>query len=847
VLGVALSGADAGNYTVSQPVGLTANITRLNITGSFTADDKVYDGTTAADVTSRDLSGVLAGDTVTLTGGTAAFADKNVGTVKTVTLTGATLSGADAGNYNLTSVANATADITPKLVTPSIIANDKTYDGTTIANLSSQTVSGVLGSDAVTLAVGSATFADADVGTWTVTAASLSLSGADAGNYKLTEKTATDTAKITARNLTISGAVAVNKVYDGTTAATVNFSSASLAGVIGSDDVSIDSSAYTAAFSDKNVGSAKPVTVLGVALSGADAGNYTVLQPVGLTANITRLNITGSFTADNKVYDGATGAAVLSRTLPDMLPGDDVSLVGGTAAFADKHVGKGKTVTLTGATLSGTDAANYNLTSVATATADITVRPIVVTAVADTKVYDRTTASSGLPSITSATGLVAGDSANWSQTYDTKDAGTDKMLTPAGTINDGNGGNNYTVTFVSINTGVIVKAKLTVTAEDKTSQYSDPRLAFTAVISGFIPGETLATCGVTGSPSYTTSPVLGDPITQAPGNYAIIPAVGTLTASNYSFIFVNGTYTVTKEAAAITFDMQNQVSVKVITSGGGNAAFTWQARITQSNDGNPGNLACIDKSNITLNFSAVGSGGGWTGTATDFDPETGLATFKVPEGVLGVETYTARATVISSCYLVSPAEEVLVIYDPSLGFTTGGGWFYWPAGTANPELAGVKTTFGFTMKYNKKGTGVQGSFLLIAHLDDGSIIRIKSNAINGLAILQTTYPGIASFSGKSVYSRVDADGNVLVEAGNQDFTVYVQDMNEPGSGTDLFWFNTNLTIAGEAPFSLDSNSNSKVDGSEYVPLGGGNIVVPHKTSSADSGEEPAPPSKPKKK
>jgi hypothetical protein len=72
-------------------------------------------------------------------------------------------------------------------------------------------------------------------------------------------------------------------------------------------------------------------------------------------------------------------------------------------------------------------------------------------------------------------------------------------------------------------------------------------------------------------------------------------------------------------------------------------------------------------------------------------------------------------------------------------------------------------------------------------------------------------------------------------------------MNEPGSGTDLFWFNTNLTIAGETPFSLDSNSNSKVDESEYVPLDGGNIVVPHKTSSADTGEEPAPPSKPRKK
>ena len=49
-----------------------------------------------------------------------------------------------------------------------------------------------------------------------------------------------------------------------------------------------------------------------------------------------------------------------------------VSLTGGTATFADKNVGNGKTVTLTGATLSGRDAGNYILDSVATTTANIT-------------------------------------------------------------------------------------------------------------------------------------------------------------------------------------------------------------------------------------------------------------------------------------------------------------------------------------------------------------------------------------------------------------------------------------------------------------------------------------------
>lgn len=84
-----------------------------NITGNFTAANKVYDGNNTAVVLTRSLNGVLGTDAVTLSGGTATFASKNVGTW-TVTLSGATLIGAKAGNYALISVATTTATITPK-------------------------------------------------------------------------------------------------------------------------------------------------------------------------------------------------------------------------------------------------------------------------------------------------------------------------------------------------------------------------------------------------------------------------------------------------------------------------------------------------------------------------------------------------------------------------------------------------------------------------------------------------------------------------------------------------------------------------------------------------------------
>src|SRR5205823_3711857 len=97
-------------------------------------------------------------------------------------------------------------------------------------------------------------------------------------------------------------------------------------------------------------------------------------------------------------------------------------------------------------------------------------RALTVTAAANTKTYDATTSAAATPTITS--GAVQGsDTANFSETYDTKNVGTTKTLTPSGTVTDGNSGNNYTYTFVAANTGTITARALTVTAQTNTKTY----------------------------------------------------------------------------------------------------------------------------------------------------------------------------------------------------------------------------------------------------------------------------------------------------------------------------------------------------------------------------------------
>ena len=109
------------------------------------------------------------------------------------------------------------------------------------------------------------------------------------GNYT---GTASKTFQITPKTLTVSGVAASNKVYDGTTTATIT---ASLQGVAGGDSVQLTTPA--ANFDTKDAGTGKAVTIAAgssFTISGADAGNYTLTQPTvsGLTADIAPATLT---------------------------------------------------------------------------------------------------------------------------------------------------------------------------------------------------------------------------------------------------------------------------------------------------------------------------------------------------------------------------------------------------------------------------------------------------------------------------------------------------------------------------------------------------------------------------
>jgi hypothetical protein len=126
----------------------------LGITGHITADNKVYDGTTAATILTRTLTGSISGDIVSYVGGQLHSMIRMLAWGKTVTATGLSLTGSDAGNYTVNPTATTTANITPLGITGNFTASSKVYDATTNATVLTRTLTGVLGSDDVTLTAG---------------------------------------------------------------------------------------------------------------------------------------------------------------------------------------------------------------------------------------------------------------------------------------------------------------------------------------------------------------------------------------------------------------------------------------------------------------------------------------------------------------------------------------------------------------------------------------------------------------------------------------------------------------------------------------------------------------------
>lgn len=451
VYGYSVGTSASGNIGTITPKALT-------ITGT-TVSDKTYNGTTAADISLGTLSGFVEGENVTVTG-SGNFADKNAGTGKTVTVQYTLQDGTGGGlasNYSLANT-TATADIDAKKITVSgITAADRTYDGTTAVGLNTGTAvfEGMINGDNLAIANATGTMADKNIGTEKkVSITGITLGGEDAGNYSLLTKTDTATVNISAKEITVSGITAVGRTYDGTTAVSLSTSEAAFDGMIKGDNLTVADATGTMA--DKNVGTDKKVSITGIALGGTDAGNYRLLTETD-TAKVTikakDITVSG-ITGTDRTYDGTTavGLNTGTATFEGRIKGDNLTIATATGTMNDKNAGEEKKVSITGITLGGTDAGNYNLLTTAdTATVNISPKSLTVTGITVTdKSFDGTTTATLNTGSAGLAGVIAGDivrlnASGATGAFDTPAIGSSKTVLVSGLALAGEDAANYSL------------------------------------------------------------------------------------------------------------------------------------------------------------------------------------------------------------------------------------------------------------------------------------------------------------------------------------------------------------------------------------------------------------------
>jgi hypothetical protein len=286
------------------------------------------------------------------------------------------------------------------------------------------------------------------------------------------------------------------------------------------------------------------------------------------------------------------------------------------------------------ATTSATDGVTYLTGTAAYLThtqgsLTISPRPITVTAAASGKVYDATTSSSAAPTITTGS-LAYNDTPAFIETYDNRNVGTAHVMTPAGIVNDGNNGQNYRVTFVTINTGVITPAPLTIAAITNTKTYDGTANA------AAIPSVT----GLKGSDTVT----------------GLIETYNTSNAGNNLVLTVSAGYTVNdgnggnNYSVGTTTNTTGVINPAPVTASitAANKTYDTTATATITGCSLTGVLAA-DAGKVTCSASggtfASANAGTWTVTATPSLAGTAAGNYALPPGLAGTTATISPAPV----------------------------------------------------------------------------------------------------------------------------------------------------------------------------------------------------------
>ena len=528
-LHVSFAPTDTINYSSPVTKDVTINVLKKDATWTTNPNSKIYGDADPVPLTTGSGSGFLAADNVTATYNRIAGENASPPTYHiTATLSATPL--AALNNYNITNTGNEFT-INKRNATWTTNAASKTYGDDDPVPLTTGSGSGFLAADSVT-ATYSRAAGESVAGNPYHISATLSPTGVLV-NYNITNAGADFT--INKKNASVN-ATDASKIYGDADPTLTATNSGFLTADLGPTKITFSASRIAS----ENVGT------YAITPTSSDNGtgllnNYNVTFNNG-TFTINKRSITITADAKSKTYGDADPALTYQITSGSLKSGDSVT--GSLTRDASENVGTYAIRQGTLAVSDGNSGNNYNLTFVG-ANLTINKRPVTITVDAKTKIY-----GDADPTLTyqiTAGSLKSGDSITGSLARAAgENVGAYAITQGTSAISDGNGGNNYDLTFVGANL-TINKRPITITADAKSKIYGDADPAPTYLLTS---GSLKSGDSIIGALARATG--------ESVGTYAITQ--GTLAVSdgnsgnNYDLTFIGALLTVNKRPASVTPD-----------------------------------------------------------------------------------------------------------------------------------------------------------------------------------------------------------------------------------------------------------------------------------------------------
>ncbi len=209
------------------------------------------------------------------------------------------------------------------------------------------------------------------------------------------------------------------------------------------------------------------------------------------------------------------------------------------------------------------------------------------------------------------------------------------------------------------------------------------------------------------------------------------------------------------------------------------------------------------------------------------DPKTGTVTCNWSANIGNADSDSFTIGIVVNNYYDRNAstDNAVVTVSKPLGtnFITGGGYLVLTDQSAGQYAggAGLKTNFGFNVKYTNSGSNLKGKVNIVVRAADGKVYQIKTNAIETMAANNSNpLARTAVFTSKASITDITDPLNPISLGGGHSFQMKLTDKGEPGS-TDTIGITLYANGTGALLFSSNWSGTQTV---EQI-LSGGNLQV----------------------